>query len=205
MVLDAVLAQDYKLIEVIVIDDGSTDASRTIAESYGPPVVCLHQVHRGPGAARNAGVAASHGEFLALLDADGLWAPSQLRSQLALLKGGEGLDAVVGRVHDAEEHLVTLEERLPTAVSSISMLIRRESFLEVGPFSEDRDRDGILDWLDRAADRNLSFEAARTSHPSPAREDKSRSSESGRQWTSRATLHRGRSLRLSVRPGQSLR
>lgn len=72
-------------IEVIVVDDGSVDASAAIARS-SPGVVCLSQPQRGPGAARNAGIAAAQGEYIAFLDADDLWPPGKLDLQLRALQ-----------------------------------------------------------------------------------------------------------------------
>ena len=82
--LDSVFAQTYKLIEVIVVDDGSTDASADIVHSYHD-VVYVRQNNRGPSAARNAGVGIAQGEFIAFLDADDLWEPAKLTEQIAIL------------------------------------------------------------------------------------------------------------------------
>ena len=71
--LDSVLRQSHPADEIIVIDDGSTDGSAKIIESFRASVEYHWQPNGGPGAARNLGVTLAHGAFLAFLDADDLW------------------------------------------------------------------------------------------------------------------------------------
>src|ERR1700674_2423418 len=82
--LRSVLAQDYRPIEVIVVDDGSTDDSAEVARSF-PEVIYLSQSHRGASVARNAGIARSRGSFVAFQDADNVWVPNKLTLQMGWL------------------------------------------------------------------------------------------------------------------------
>jgi len=80
--IDSVLAQNFRDFEIIVVDDGSTDNTLRILESY-QEVCIVRQNHRGVSAARNAGIARATGHFIAFLDSDDLWRPGKLSAQVA--------------------------------------------------------------------------------------------------------------------------
>jgi glycosyltransferase involved in cell wall biosynthesis len=82
--LESVFAQTYSPIEVIAVDDGSTDNSADIVEAFSG-VRCLRQQNQGPGAARNLGILASKGSYIALLDQDDKWLPRNVELQVARL------------------------------------------------------------------------------------------------------------------------
>ena len=84
--LDSALTQTRNPAEIIVVVDGSEDASAEIARSFGPIVRVLHQARSGVSRARNAGIAAAAGEFIAFLDADDRWEPTRLEKQLAAMR-----------------------------------------------------------------------------------------------------------------------
>ena len=79
--LDSILAQTWRPLEVIVVDDGSTDGTAHIAAGYGAEVSYIHQANAGPAAARNRGLDAARGEFIAFLDADDLWHKDKLSAR----------------------------------------------------------------------------------------------------------------------------
>jgi glycosyltransferase involved in cell wall biosynthesis len=83
--VDSALAQTYAHREVIVVDDGSADDTRQRLAAYGDRVRYLYQENRGLSAARNAGIRAARGAYVALLDADDVWHPQKLELQMAYL------------------------------------------------------------------------------------------------------------------------
>lgn len=85
--LDSVLAQSYHHFEVLIVNDGSTDATETIVKNYNDArVKLISQENGGLSNARNTGIRAAQGDYLAFLDADDYWLPGKLNEQLKLLK-----------------------------------------------------------------------------------------------------------------------
>ena len=84
--VDSALEQTHPPLEVIVVDDGSTDNSASIAESYGSPVRVIRQENQGAARARNRAIEVAQGDWLAFLDSDDLWKPEKLRKQLAAVE-----------------------------------------------------------------------------------------------------------------------
>lgn len=92
------LGQSRPPLEVIVIDDGSTDGSPAIARGVGSRVRVISQENRGAAAARNRGIEAASGEWIAFLDADDLWVPTKLEEQLAFLESHAECAAVYAQM-----------------------------------------------------------------------------------------------------------
>ncbi len=82
--LASVLGQTWRDYEVIVVDDGSTDATAEVAEGYGEAVRLIRKENGGSASARNAGIRAARGRYVAFLDADDLWLPEKLERQMRL-------------------------------------------------------------------------------------------------------------------------
>lgn len=93
--IDSVFQQRYDDIEVIVVDDGSTDETAAIANSFGCRVRVLRQSNQGVGRARNRGIEAARGDFIAFLDQDDWWWPGKVDAQLSVLSA----DPEIGLVH----------------------------------------------------------------------------------------------------------
>jgi GT2 family glycosyltransferase len=87
--LGSALGQDYPAIEIIVVDDGSTDDTRGIVAAFGPRVRLVAQNNQGAGAARNRGIREARGRYVAFLDADDVWWAHKIRAQVeALARSG---------------------------------------------------------------------------------------------------------------------
>lgn len=87
--IESILNQSYKNIEVIIVDDGSTDNSLEVIKTYSSQITLLTQENLGVNAARNLGILNSHGKYIALCDSDDSWLSSKLSKQVAALETSE--------------------------------------------------------------------------------------------------------------------
>lgn len=143
--IQSVLAQTCKIAEIIVVDDGSKDRTAEVAAAF-PEVRVLRQPNAGPGAARNAGIHAASGEWIAFLDSDDLWVPRKTEIQLGFVTPEAG---VIHANRFDPIHFGNLWHR-QTHVSPSGALVRRQALLDAGGFEESRDVMSVEDlnlWL----------------------------------------------------------
>lgn len=103
--IDSVFAQTFKDLEVIVIDDGSTDETESLMQEYGSAVRYIRQENRGVALTRNHGIDESRGRYVAFLDADDVWLPHKLELQLAALRGKNHFRACYSAYSVADDNL----------------------------------------------------------------------------------------------------
>ena len=84
--IESVLSQTHRDLELIVVDDGSTDDTEKVVSSYLPHLTYLYQEHQGVSAARNKGLERAQGNYLTFLDSDDLWLPTKLQLQMRFMK-----------------------------------------------------------------------------------------------------------------------
>jgi len=148
----SVLEQTFKDLELIVVDDGSTDETRDVVMSFDDPRIrYLFQANRGVSAARNWGVASSRGGLIAFLDSDDVWLPEKLETQVSYLEKHPGISICQTeeiwirngvRVNPAEKHRKfsgwIFRECIPLCIVSPSaVMLTREAFDRLGGFDED--------------------------------------------------------------------
>jgi glycosyltransferase involved in cell wall biosynthesis len=158
--LESVLAQSTPPGEIIVIDDGSTDATTQAAARYAQWITLIRQSNQGPSVARNSGIARAKGAVVAFLDADDVWKPDALKNHLEALTddpaavGAWGLScfAVAPGAKPPSDNL----ECKPQLVLSVSSMAFYTSVLkECGGFAVDMRYSEDLDLLVRLEEAEL--------------------------------------------------
>jgi len=157
--LASVFAQTHRPLEVIVVDDGSTDASPDVARRFGDAVHYHRRENGGPASACNTGLALARGEFIAFLEQDDLWLEGKTERQLAELASHAGLDYCVSHVQNfwvpelQDEALRYRDHAVMQPVPGYvvqTLLARRRAFDRVGPFDESLRFACASDWFMRA-------------------------------------------------------
>jgi glycosyltransferase involved in cell wall biosynthesis len=150
--VSSVLNQTVPPCEIVVVDDGSSDATAEIVNQFGGCVRIIQQANTGCGAATNAAIAATNAMLVAAVDADDVWLPHKMERQLARL-AQLGADAVVFSKmrqfrHDDPDRGSGDE---PDAWSRSTMLLHRATFNRVGPIIDPPGNCGeMVDWIARA-------------------------------------------------------
>jgi len=162
--LKSVLEQTYHTLEVIVVDDGSTDKTKAIIDTFHEYLSrVISQKNEGIGSARNHGVGVCRGKFISFLDADDLWVPEKLSLQLEAFSKHPDSDMVFGHVEQFISPEIDPKERvkiqcpvkpMPGVVAG-TLLIRRDAFWKVGLFDPSLKVGEFIDWYARAKDANL--------------------------------------------------
>jgi glycosyltransferase involved in cell wall biosynthesis len=150
--LQSVFEQTFQDFEIIVIDDGSTDGTGEVLKKYGDRISYLFQENNGPSSARNRGIRAARGEYIAFLDADDLWVSTKLEKQVSLFLQRKGLGMVTTGACSFDEKGVfgySADKRKTLMVGDIArniflrsnigtptVMVRKEIFDSIGFFEE---------------------------------------------------------------------
>lgn len=151
--LDSVFQQTYPHFEVLVIDDGSNDDTKTVMQSYLSKVTYLTQKNSGVAAARNNGVRNAKGEYISFLDADDLWEPDKLELQVRYLESHPDVAVAFGDMSSFNENgtfSFSVQKSFPVYegwiferllvnnfVMNITTMVRKSIVLELNGFDED--------------------------------------------------------------------
>jgi len=155
----SVLADPSAVHELLLIDDGSTDGTETIAAAFADRAIMLRQEHRGCAAAWNLGLQHARGEYVTFCDSDDLWMPLHTGPLLAALEPRPDVDAVIGVTTEfvsPELDSESLVARAPYVASRApvggAMLFRRSVFDRIGAFDDSLRQGFWFDWYSRFVD-----------------------------------------------------
>ncbi|MEO1004797.1 MAG: glycosyltransferase [Cyanobacteria bacterium J06638_38] len=160
--IESVLGQTYQPVEIIVVNDGSTDRSGEVAQSFASAITYAAISHGGGAQALNHGICLCRGEYLAFLDADDLWVEDKLTWQMQALSSNPQLEAVFGQIEqfispeiDAATTNLVITQRVSPAYHKDTLLIKRASFERIGMFDAQCKLTDFIEWYLRAFEQEL--------------------------------------------------
>jgi glycosyltransferase involved in cell wall biosynthesis len=158
--IDSILAQEPRPSEIVVVDDGSTDAAGDLVAGL-PEVRIVRQANGGEAAARNRGIRETTAPLIAFLDQDDVWLPGKLALQVPCLSD-PAIDIVFAQhrlmVEDgARWFRPEAVDRVLTAELPGTMIVKRSAFARIGLYREDIRLGSDVDWILRARDAGLGF------------------------------------------------
>lgn len=175
--VESALSQTYPNVEILAVDDGSSDSSAQILSEFGESIRYLSRENGGPAAARNTGISAARGTYIAFLDADDLWEPDKLAAQVELMEHNPevGLVHTGSVVFDSTREYPFRSKQLPKLmapseafpalfsgnfISTSTVLARSKLFSSLGSFDESMDFFAVEDydmWLRFACNAGIGF------------------------------------------------
>lgn len=162
--IESVLIQSPPVPELLVVDAGSTDGTRELVESYGPPVELVTRPG-GPAVARQHGLERARGEFISFLDSDDAYLPGKQARQLERFSARPELEICMCHAEmfwepglGDEEARYRAAGRHRGAYLFQTMLARRQVFEKVGPIGPELNIGDVVDWMARARDAGAVIE-----------------------------------------------
>lgn len=160
--ITSVLNQKSQKLEIILVDDGSTDNSVEVVHKFNDfRIQLIQQANAGAAEARNNGVRHATGDFISFLDADDVWTTDKLSLQMAEITKNPSINMVFGQVKEFYDSSLPTQQTLHhlektyVGYSPIALLISKKDFLKVGEFQSKWKVAEFIDWYDRA--KHLSF------------------------------------------------
>jgi glycosyltransferase involved in cell wall biosynthesis len=159
--IENVMMQKYSNLEIIVVDDGSTDQTAEIIKMTELDINYIYQVQQGVASARNLGIQHAKGKYIAFLDADDLWSEDKLETQISILGNNPKIGVTVGFTHKSpmskslEEIKVNAQNDNYFALNLGASLIKKSIFKDVGNFDTEFKSGEDIDWFFRAREKKI--------------------------------------------------
>ncbi|BAQ61470.1 polysaccharide biosynthesis glycosyl transferase CpsJ [Geminocystis sp. NIES-3708] len=161
--IESVLKQTYQFLDIIVIDDGSTDKSAEIIKSFGSKIRYFYQENSGISSALNHGLKVAKGEFIAFLDSDDLWTENKLNLQIKVLKKNTQVSIVFAHIQQfiSPELDTNIQDKidLPNEIMKGyvkgTMLAKKEVFSQIGLFDISLKLGDFIDWYLKACEQGI--------------------------------------------------
>ena len=160
--IDNILSQEYPALEIIIVDDGSTDKTKEIIQDIKADIRYFYQENSGPSAARNRGIRDASGEFIAFLDVDDLWPENNLKFLVEILQKNQEILVLHGFAQLLDKNKAgnydyagNPEESFPGYIGA--GLYRKEAFSIVGLFDEFMKYGEDADWFKRAEELKINL------------------------------------------------
>lgn len=152
--IESVLQQEHDNIEIIVVDDGSTDDTERTISPY--PIRYYYQENQGSASARNQGITMATGSLIAFLDADDVWVSNKLQKQISVLQTPE-VDVVSGLLQITNMELEPIAKPM-FMIALPTLLIKKHVFEQIGDFDTQFTMGEDVDWLFRAFEANVTID-----------------------------------------------
>lgn len=164
--LESVFTQTLQPVEIIAINDGSTDNSLEILNEFPTKLRIISRENRGVSPTLNEAIALATGNFVTFLDADDIWVANKLERQLDFLNSHPEKSACFGMVKqfispelsDEVKSTISCPEEIQRGILKITLMIRREALDKVGLFDEQMHRGDFIDWFARAEELGITYE-----------------------------------------------
>ncbi|HEY9693249.1 MAG TPA: glycosyltransferase [Oculatellaceae cyanobacterium] len=160
--LTSIFSQDYQAFEVIVVDDGSIDATQAIANSF-PGVSLIQEAGNGVANARNVGIDAANGEFIAFLSHDDLWTINKLSTQVNYLLQHSEIQYTIAKIKFFLEPGYSIPPTFkpqllsqePVGYIPETLVAKKSLFAAIGKFDTSLSVAEDVDWFSRASDYQI--------------------------------------------------
>lgn len=163
--LNSVFNQTLQPLEIIAINDGSTDNSLEILQKFSSKLVIVSRENKGLSTTLNEAIRLAKGSLLTFLDADDLWTPDKLATQLDFMIKNPEMEACFGMIRqfispelpDEIKQTIMCPSEIQRGIMKITFMIKSEIFERIGCFDETLQRGDFIEWFARAQEAGVHY------------------------------------------------